>query len=59
MTERLEQVRRWLDQMGSGGAAANARAELERRAFEHAMLDALAIRVPAARTRDSDAAAAA
>ena len=57
MTERLEQVKGWLLQLGSGGAAANARGELERRAVEHAMLEALAGRVPAVRTREAVAAA--
>ena len=57
MTERLEQIRGWLLQLGSGGAVANARGELERRAVEHAMLEALAVRVPTVRTDAAVAAA--
>jgi len=57
VTERLEQIRGWLLQLGSGGAVANARGELERRAVEHAMLEALAVRVPTVRTDAAVAAA--
>lgn len=45
MTQRFEQIRVWLRYQGSGGAEANARAELERRAAEHLMLTALENRV--------------
>ncbi|MGZ8764365.1 MAG: hypothetical protein ACXW2C_01540 [Acidimicrobiia bacterium] len=56
MTNRLDQIRVWLRYLGAGGAQANARGELERRAAEHLMLAALEARVPA--VREPDAAAA-
>lgn len=61
MTNRLDQISGWqisgwLRYLGAGGAEANARGELERRAAEHLMLAALEARVPAVRTPDAAAA---
>jgi len=55
VANRLDQVREWLRELGSSGATANARGELERRAAEHLMLATLEARAP---VRASDVAAA-
>ena len=56
MANRLDQVREWLRELGSSGATANARGELERRAAEHLMLATLEGRAPAVRASDVAAA---
>jgi hypothetical protein len=45
MVARVEQIRIWLRELTSHGAAANARRELERRAAEETMLAILEVRV--------------
>jgi hypothetical protein len=56
VTNRLDQISGWLRNLAAGGAEANARGELERRAAEHLMLAALEVRVPAVRRPDAAAA---
>ena len=56
MANRLERIRGWFRYQGSGGAIANARGELERRAAEHVMLTALEGRVPVVGTPEVAAA---
>ncbi len=56
MANRLDQVREWLAELGSSGATANARGELERRAAEHQMLASLEGSAPTVGTPDVAAA---